>query len=78
VLLFGGLTYAGINYLISLMGPPHPVKVGTLDFLFARIIGPLFFYTVCILASTMLFLYNEQARQKNYISKWSLKKLWQS
>lgn len=74
VLLLGGLTYAGVNYLISLMGPPHPVKVGTLDFLFARIIGPLFFYTVCILASTMLFLYNEQARQKELYKQMELEK----
>jgi hypothetical protein len=74
VVLLGGLTYAGINYLISLMGPPHPVKVGTLDFLFARIIGPLFFYTVCILASTMLFLYNEQARQKELYKQMELEK----
>lgn len=74
ILLVGGLTYAGINYLISFMGPPHPVKVGTLDFLFARVIGPLFFYTVCILASTMLFLYNEQARQKELFKQMELEK----
>lgn len=74
LLALGGAFYAFINYLISLMGMPHPVKVGTLDFLFARVIGPLFFYTVCILASTMLFLYNEQARQKELFKQMELEK----
>lgn len=66
--IFLGLCmYILINYFI-LQNLPHDEILrrdeGAEFRIIPLFIGPAFIYTLCILTSTMMFLYNEQARQK--------------
>jgi two-component system LytT family sensor kinase len=65
--IFLGLgIYIFINYLIMKFNPVGEMKrFEEQNIIFIRlVIGPTIIYTLCLLTSTMMFLYDEQARQK--------------
>lgn len=66
LLLILGL-YIIISYLMMRLNPVEEVKhFEEKNFLFVRlVVGPTLIYSLSMLASTMMFLYEEQARQKD-------------
>lgn len=66
--LFLGLgIYIFISYLMLKFNPIAEIKeFEEKNILFVRVfVGPTFIYSLCMLTSTMMFLYDEQARQKD-------------
>jgi sensor histidine kinase YesM len=65
VLVLG--TYIFISYLMVKLNPIDEIKqFEEKNILFVRVfIGPMIIYALCILSSTLMFLYEEQARQKD-------------
>jgi two-component system, LytTR family, sensor kinase len=65
--IFLGLSlYIFINYLVMKFNPVDEMKrFEEQNIIFIRlIIGPSIIYSLCLLTSTLMFLYDEQARQK--------------
>lgn len=72
----GFFIYVGLNYIIVYFNPDgelaHLVRE---NILFVRlIIGPGIIYSLCMITSSMIFLYDEQARQKELNKQIALEK----
>ena len=59
------LLYIVLSYFMMALSPFNGSQVEQRNVIFIRlIIGPILIYSLCMLTSTILFLYDEQARQK--------------
>ena len=76
IILFGFLAYVALNYAIVYFNPNGELAHFTKEnILFVRlVIGPAIIYSLCMITSSMIFLYGEQARQKELNKQIALEK----
>lgn len=76
LIALGFTTYVALNYLIVYFNPDGELAHLTKEnILFVRlVIGPGIIYSLCMITSSMIFLYGEQARQKELNKQIALEK----